>query len=170
MAKTFSESYYGKNFNKKSDKMKNGNGENREYLNFSLEGLNLPQVDITDINEVVERCSMYFTRCAEEGLRPGIASMCVWLGINRARWQKWCNGAEFKTTHMAACQKINGIFDAQMESYMQNGKINPVSGIFLLKNNHNYVDTVEKPAETKESAIQERSMVEIMKLASGDKK
>lgn len=30
-----------------------------------------------------------------------------------------------------------------MEAYMTNGKINPVSGIFLLKNNHGYTDKQE---------------------------
>lgn len=169
MAKTFSESYYGKNFNKKSGKLNVENGENREYLNFSLEGLNQPQIDVSDIEQVLERCSLYFSRCSEEGLRPGIASMCVWLGINRQRWLKWCNGAEFKHSHMAACQRINGIFDAQMESYMQNGKINPVSAIFIQKNNQGYTDVADKPTETKDSAIQERSMTEILKLASGKK-
>jgi hypothetical protein len=30
-----------------------------------------------------------------------------------------------------------------MEGYMQNGKINPVSGIFLMKNNFGYTDKQE---------------------------
>ena len=30
-----------------------------------------------------------------------------------------------------------------MENYMQNGKINPVSGIFLMKNNFGYQDKTE---------------------------
>ena len=30
-----------------------------------------------------------------------------------------------------------------MEDYMQNGKINPVSGIFLMKNNMGYTDQQE---------------------------
>ena len=32
---------------------------------------------------------------------------------------------------------------------MQNGKINPVSGIFLAKNNYGYVDKVEHVVEAK---------------------
>lgn len=31
----------------------------------------------------------------------------------------------------------------QMENYMQNGKINPVAGIFLMKNNMDYQDKSE---------------------------
>ena len=36
-----------------------------------------------------------------------------------------------------------GALTAQMEDYMQNGKINPVSGIFLMKNNMGYQDKQE---------------------------
>ena len=35
------------------------------------------------------------------------------------------------------------MLNAQMEDYMQNGKINPVSGIFLMKNNMGYQDKQE---------------------------
>ena len=35
------------------------------------------------------------------------------------------------------------MLDAQMSDYMQNGKINPVSGIFLMKNNFGYADKTE---------------------------
>ena len=35
------------------------------------------------------------------------------------------------------------LLDAQMTDYMQNGKINPVSGIFLMKNNFGYADKQE---------------------------
>lgn len=38
-----------------------------------------------------------------------------------------------------AYQNLN----AQMENYMQNGKINPVAGIFLMKNNMGYQDKQE---------------------------
>ena len=35
------------------------------------------------------------------------------------------------------------LLDLQMVDYMQNGKINPVSGIFLMKNNFGYADKQE---------------------------
>jgi hypothetical protein len=35
------------------------------------------------------------------------------------------------------------ILDLQMVDYMQNGQINPVSGIFLMKNNFGYADKQE---------------------------
>ena len=35
------------------------------------------------------------------------------------------------------------LFEDLMEQYMTTGKINPVSGIFLMKNNHGYKDQTE---------------------------
>lgn len=35
------------------------------------------------------------------------------------------------------------MLDSQMVDYMQNGKINPVSGIFLMKNSFGYKDQQE---------------------------
>lgn len=35
------------------------------------------------------------------------------------------------------------LLDLQMVDYMQNGQINPVSGIFLMKNNFGYADKQE---------------------------
>jgi sensor histidine kinase regulating citrate/malate metabolism len=40
-------------------------------------------------------------------------------------------------------KKAYAILNVQMEDYMQNGKINPVSGIFLMKNNMQYEDKSE---------------------------
>ena len=39
--------------------------------------------------------------------------------------------------------KAYQLLNAQMENYMQNGKINPVAGIFLMKNNMGYADKQE---------------------------
>ena len=40
-------------------------------------------------------------------------------------------------------KKAMKLLDLQMTNYMQNGKINPVSGIFLMKNNLGYTDKQE---------------------------
>ena len=39
--------------------------------------------------------------------------------------------------------RFSAALNSLMEDYMQNGKINPVAGLFLLKNNFNYKDTQE---------------------------
>ena len=44
------------------------------------------------------------------------------------------------------------MLNAQMEDYMQNGKINPVAGIFLSKNAFGYVDKQEIEVAAKQDA------------------
>ena len=49
----------------------------------------------------------------------------------------------FNETVTNTLKKAYLILTSQMEDYMQNGKINPVAGIFLMKNNMGYQDKQE---------------------------
>ena len=58
----------------------------------------------------------------------------------------WANGVDSKTLPTESRNLIKKAYqnlNAQMENYMQNGKINPVAGIFLMKNNMGYQDKQE---------------------------
>ena len=58
----------------------------------------------------------------------------------------WCKKQLSKTLPAESrnlIKKAYQLLNAQMESYMQNGKINPVAGIFLMKNNMGYADKQE---------------------------
>jgi hypothetical protein len=51
--------------------------------------------------------------------------------------------------------------EALWEDYMQNGKINPVSGIFLGKNNFGYSDKQEYVLTPNTGEIEQRNVAEI---------
>ena len=53
------------------------------------------------------------------------------------------------------------------ETYMQNGKINPVSGIFLGKNNYGYRDKVEYEVTPNVKSSEDYSVDDIKKRYSG---
>lgn len=62
------------------------------------------------------------------------------------RWGSGGNGidsAYIPTESRDTLKKAYQFLNAQMENYMQNGKINPVAGIFLMKNNMGYADKQE---------------------------
>ena len=66
--------------------------------------------------------------------------------IYRTTLWKWANGVDSKTLPPESrnlVKKAYQLLNAQMENYMQNGKINPVAGIFLMKNNMGYADKQE---------------------------
>ena len=79
-------------------------------------------------------------------MKPSVAGMALAFGIDRRTMWKWVNGidsAYIPTESRDTLKKAYQFLNAQMENYMQNGKINPVAGIFLMKNNMGYADKQE---------------------------
>lgn len=118
-------------------------GEVGQYIRHAMESFNLPPIDISDIEQVKGRCEWYFNRCMDDDIRPSVAGLSNAIGITRKTFHSWCVESERSGTHMAYCNRVKNLLSELMEDYMQNGKINPVSGIFLMKNNFDYQDKSE---------------------------
>ena len=127
-------------------------GDNSKYLRVSLELANLPEIDMKDPEQVRERITQYFKIHADNDMKPTVAGLGLALnGMDRRRlWEiktdtqsttVWVN--ELPTPVKDSIKKAYKIMENQWENYMQNGKINPVSGIFLGKNNFGYQDKTE---------------------------
>lgn len=117
-------------------------GDNTKYLNHSLRFFNLSTADLKNPQEIQDRITLYFNACAEDDMKPTLMGMCVALGFDRATFYRAREG-QFPTIPQETriiLKKASDILNAQMEAYMQNGKINPVSGIFLMKNHYHYTD------------------------------
>lgn len=122
-------------------------GENTKYLNHSLAMMDWKQPDMKSVEAVQERIVNYFQLCADNDMKPSFAGMALAFGVDRRTMWKWCNdvpgGRHLAPEIRDTLKKGQQILNAQMEDYMQNGKINPVSGIFLMKNNMGYTDQQE---------------------------
>lgn len=120
-------------------------GDNARYLRNALESYNLPPLDLDNADQVGERITWYFEHCLENDCKPGIAGLCNALGITRMTFFNWRNkGGRDRKKHQEYAIKAKGIIEELYEQYMMNGKINPVSGIFLMKNNFDgYYDRQE---------------------------
>ncbi len=140
-------------------------GKNAALLESTLMGFNLPTIDTSDPQQIVKRASEYFSHCIDYNERPGTADLCVWLGCTRQTWYSWVRGESRQTTHQAVCQRINQLLDSQLEKALQQNLINPVSAIFLMKNNLGYRDAPPPEKEQKPTALIEQSMEDVMKLA-----
>lgn len=119
-------------------------GDNTRYLNHALEIYNLPKLDRKDPEKVLQRTNDYFNICLKNDMKPTIAGYALALGISRVELFSIVN--DRRNTPPAVLNTIKGaqaLINAQMEDYMQNGKVNPASGIFLMKNNMGYKDEVE---------------------------
>ena len=109
-------------------------GDNRKYLEHSMVMLDWPDVNVREPEQVKERMGMYFALCAQDDMKPSVAGMALAFGVDSKTLPP-----ESRNLVKKAYQLLN----AQMENYMQNGKINPVAGIFLMKNNMGYADKQE---------------------------
>lgn len=127
-------------------------GDNTMYLQQSLELMNLPTIDIHDPVAVQERLNEFFQIMAKYDTKPTVAGMAMALGMDRrtlwaVRNDQPTGGSGYKSTlppEVAdSIKKSYLLMENLWENYMQNGKINPVSGIFLGKNNFGYQDKTE---------------------------
>nr|DAG21362.1 MAG TPA: Terminase small subunit [Bacteriophage sp.] len=122
-------------------------GDNTRYINHSLEIMKWPKPNMDSLEAVQQRCIDYFTLCGKNDMKPTFAGFALAFGIDRRTMWKWCNdtpdGRHLDPTIRDTIKKARDFINAQMEDFMQNGKINPVAGIFLMKNNMNYTDQQE---------------------------
>ena len=115
-------------------------GDNSRFLKHTLEIRKMPPIDIADVTQVEERLTWYFNHCFEDDMKPTVTGFCNSLGISRVTLMNWKNGNYRRDTHQTVILEAYAFLEELWEHYMQNGKINPVSGIFLGKNNFGYAD------------------------------
>jgi hypothetical protein len=126
-------------------------GDNAKYIGVSMKLFNMPKVDLHDSESVQDRLTEYFQIHFDADLKPTVAGMAMALGIDRRRLWEIRSGApmgghtahELPTLTVDSIKKAYDFMENLWENYMQNGKINPVSGIFLGKNNFGYQDKTE---------------------------
>lgn len=123
--------------------LKTSPGDNTQYLRHALATMGMPPIDISDARQVEERIRWYFSHCVEDDMKPSVMGLCNSLGITRDTLIAWRTGKYRADTHQAVAARAHAVLEELMETYMQNGKINPVSGIFLMKNNYGYSDKQE---------------------------
>ena len=124
-------------------------GDNSNYLMVNVRLFELEKIDIHDEEAVRQRIAEFFTIYAEADLKPTVAGLAMALGIDRRRLWELKAGVQHTSTPRVSdsvrdcVKKAYAILENMWEIYMQNGKINPVSGIFLGKNNFGYQDKTE---------------------------
>ena len=126
-------------------------GDNQKYINVSLQLFKLPPIDLREPEQVQTRLEQYFQIHFEADMKPTVAGMAMALGIDRRRLWEIKSGAligghtkiDLPTLTVDSIKKAYDFMENLWENYMQNGKINPVSGIFLGKNNFGYQDKTE---------------------------
>lgn len=127
-------------------------GDNARFLKNAVAVMNLPDIDINDAEQVANRINEYFTMMFNDDMKPTVAGLAMALGISRQQLWGIANDAPINGQGYVpnlpplvsnSIKKGYAIMGQLWEDYMQNGKINPVSGIFLGKNHYGYKDQQE---------------------------
>jgi hypothetical protein len=126
-------------------------GDNTKYLMANIELMNMPDIDIKNPEEVQQRVNDYFKLYASYDMKPTVAGLGMALGMDRRRLWEIKTGAlvggqsqqHLPPETMDIIKKAYKLMENLWETYMNSGKINPVSGIFLGKNNFGYQDKTE---------------------------
>ena len=123
-------------------------GDTQKYMGVSMQLFSLPAIDLHKPELVQERLELYFKIHFDADLKPTVAGMAMALGIDRRRlWEIKTDVAnrnqDLPTLTRDSIKKAYDFLENLWENYMNNGKINPVSGIFLAKNNFGYQDKTE---------------------------
>ena len=126
-------------------------GDNTKYLTLGMKLFNLPSIDLKDPEQVNRRLMEFFKIHADADMKPTVSGMGMALGLDRRRLWEIKTGnfgtqkglSELPTLTKDSIKRAYEYMEILWENYMQNGKINPVSGIFLGKNNFGYQDKTE---------------------------
>ena len=127
-------------------------GDNTKFLTVSMMIAALPKINLRDPVAVENRMGEYFRIYAENDMKPTVSGLALALGMDRRtlsaiRSNKPTGGTGYYTSLPKevtdSIKKAYIIMENLWENYMQNGKINPVAGIFLGKNNFGYTDQAE---------------------------
>lgn len=127
-------------------------GDNTKFLQLNMELFNMPNIDLHDEEAVAKRLDEYFALYAKYDTKPTVAGMAMALGMNRKTLWGITHDAPIggrgnystlpqNVTHVI--KKAYILLENLWENYATNGKINPVTAIFLGKNNFGYQDKTE---------------------------
>ncbi len=126
-------------------------GDNTKYVLLGARLFNLPPIDLKGPQQMIDRLNEFFQIHAEADMKPTVSGMGMALGLDRRRLWEIKTGAkmgghtdyDLPTQTVVSIKRAYEYMEILWENYMQNGKINPVSGIFLGKNNFGYQDKTE---------------------------
>lgn len=108
---------------------------------------------LQDINEVTQAVQEYLVLCAKKSVKPTLSAVSLCLGLTRTSFLKMCATGCYKhpitgedvpvpedVQYLAIYLRDN--ITAIVESLLEENRVHPASGIFLLKNNSEYKDVV----------------------------
>lgn len=123
-------------------------GYNSVIAEFTEVMDSFPEIDLSDPEQVAQRIKDYRALCRQYDEKQTVSALADSLGLNRRRLWEIVNDVAGRNGKVPSesrdlIKKAYRKLEVQWEQMFMNGKINPVSGIFIAKNHFGYRDTQE---------------------------
>ena len=138
-------------------------------LKHNLQLYGLTKINPNNPDELQTRINLYFSICADNEIVPSVAGFAFSLGIDRKTLWYWMTQPYSIVKNPESLDALKNAYNfitAQYEDLMNTGKINPVAGIFLMKNNMGYKDQTDhvltartEQPETEESLLDRANLL-----------
>lgn len=118
-------------------------GYNAKVTAFMMEIMPKEPLDLQDVPEMERRFLNYVQKCSEWDMKVGNQAAYMAIGITKEQAWEWENvtkGNPARTYFIKKVRQFCGVF---REGLMQDGKVNPVTGIFWQKNYDGMKDQTE---------------------------
>lgn len=116
---------------------------NVRHINHAERLASMEPLEIWDAEHIGNRTIEYLERCKEDGVRVNLSAYALSMGTTPDGLNELV--ADKRLTDETRCALLKGIsmVEAVMIEMMMEQRINPVTGIFLLKNHFGYKDQSE---------------------------
>lgn len=109
-------------------------GDNSKYATILLELSSWPKPDKRNVEELEDRFMEYLQYCAINDVKIGNQMAYLAMGLNKDDVYDMEHGRKLDSTHSDFIKKVKQICAGNRELLMQDGKVNPITGIFWQKN------------------------------------
>lgn len=144
-------------------------GYNVRRVAFMQDILPTEPLKFGDIEEMERRLNRYLQKCVEWDMKVGNQAAYAAIGLTRDQVYDWGTRRASNNPDLALfVKKVQQICAVYREGLMEDGKVNPVTGIFWQKNYDGLRDQSEVvlypklETETQEDAVLEAKYVEVI--------
>lgn len=138
-------------------------GYNTRRIAFMQEILPTEPLDYDDVEEMERRFQQYLQKCAEWDMKIGNQAAYAAIGINKDVVYEWTHRQLGNPRRTDFVKKVQQFCAMYREGLMEDGKVNPVTGIFWQKNYDGMKDQQEVVLTPNTSPLGEQKDAEALK-------
>lgn len=109
-------------------------GDNSKYAKLLMEVNSWGDIDVSSVPELEKRMEKYLQFCFDNDLKIGNQMCYLALGITKDNVYDWEQRNSRGKAHSDFIKKVRKLCSGNRELLLQDGKVNPILGIFWQKN------------------------------------